>query len=254
MAKPHPLKPLARFLAYILGRNPAEFGLVPDPDGFIKIKDVLKALSEEEGWRHVRRAHINEILISLPHPPIEVKEKHIRAVSRENLPKRGIASNLPKLLFTCIRQKAYPHVLEKGLYHSGQSHVILSSSRKMALRIGRRIDQDPVLLTINIDQAGRRGSVFYESGGTLFLAEHIPPGVFSGPALPKTKTDLKKEENAKKAAAPVSPGSFVIKDQKPYGSSKPSPRTDVKRPPGGPKSRHKRKKDKSVRERPPWRK
>ena len=47
MAKPHPLKPLAKFLAYILGNRPDEFGLVPDPDGYVKIKALLKVLRHQ---------------------------------------------------------------------------------------------------------------------------------------------------------------------------------------------------------------
>ena len=52
---------LEKLLTYILGRRPDEFGLVPGPDGYVKIKDLLKALSEEPGWRHVRRSHLREV-------------------------------------------------------------------------------------------------------------------------------------------------------------------------------------------------
>jgi len=41
---------LAKMLAYVLGRRPDEFGLIPDAEGFVRIKDLLKALHEEEGW------------------------------------------------------------------------------------------------------------------------------------------------------------------------------------------------------------
>ena len=51
---------LAKFLDYVLGRNPDEFGLVPDEQGYVKIKELLKALNQEEGWRHLRLANINE--------------------------------------------------------------------------------------------------------------------------------------------------------------------------------------------------
>ena len=59
MAKHRSLEQLAKIISYILGRNPAEFGLVPDSDGFVKIKEFLKALSEEEGLKYVRTSNIN---------------------------------------------------------------------------------------------------------------------------------------------------------------------------------------------------
>jgi len=254
MGKPHPLKPLAKFLAYILGHKPDEFGLVPDPDGFIKIKDLLKVLSEEEGWRYIRRSHINEILITLPHPPIEIRENRIRAVSREKLPQLGIASNLPKLLYTCIRKRAYPHVLDKGISPMGQSHIVLSSIREMAQRIGYRIDQEPILLTVNIDQARGRGVIFHQSGSLIFLTEHIPAGVFSGPPLPKQKIELKKEDKPLTPTAPMLPGSFLVNEQMAYRSSESLARKHEKRLPGRLKDPKKRKKEKTLRERPPWRK
>ncbi len=60
------LKKKAKFLKYVLGLNPDEFGLVLDKDGYVKIKDLLKAVHEEDGWRSFRQANINEIMISLP--------------------------------------------------------------------------------------------------------------------------------------------------------------------------------------------
>jgi len=232
MGKPHPLKPLAKFLAYILGHKPDQFGLVPDPDGFIRIKDLLKVLSEEEGWRHIRRSHINEILITLPHPPIEIGENRIRAGSREKLPPLCIASNLPKLLYTCIRKRAYSHVLDKGISPMGQSHVVLSSTREIAQRIGHRIDQEPILLTVNIDQARGRGVIFHQSGSLIFLTEHIPAEVFSGPPLPKQRIELKREDKPITAAAPKLPGSFLVNEQISYRSSESLPKKQAKGLPG----------------------
>jgi len=254
MGKPHPLKPLAKFLAYILGHKPDQFGLVPDPDGFIRIKDLLKVLSEEEGWRHIRRSHINEILITLPHPPIEIGENRIRAGSREKLPPLCIASNLPKLLYTCIRKRAYSHVLDKGISPMGQSHVVLSSTREIAQRIGHRIDQEPILLTVNIDQARGRGVIFHQSGSLIFLTEHIPAEVFSGPPLPKQRIELKREDKPITAAAPKLPGSFLVNEQISYRSSESLPKKQAKGLPGRSKDGKKRKKEKTLRERPPWRK
>ena len=58
-------KQLAKLLDYILSRRPDEFGLVTDADGYIKIKELLKAVNEEDGLGYVRRAHLNEIFLQL---------------------------------------------------------------------------------------------------------------------------------------------------------------------------------------------
>ena len=116
MANPmHHLDKLSKFLAYVLGRGPDEFGIVPDGDGFVRIKELLQALHEEQGWRHVRQAHLNEALIVPGKPVIEIDGSRIRALDRSRLPKADEPGDLPKLLYIAIRSRAYPAVLDKGL-------------------------------------------------------------------------------------------------------------------------------------------
>ena len=74
---------LAKFIAYILERRPDEFGLVIDSEGYIKIKELLKALNEEKEFRHVRRSDLNEILYSIANPPFEIADNRIRAKNRD---------------------------------------------------------------------------------------------------------------------------------------------------------------------------
>lgn len=203
------LKKLAKFVSYVLGTKPDEFGLIPDTNGFVKIKDLLKAVNEEEGWRNIRRAGINEVMISLPNSPIEIKDNLIRAKNRENIPKPVPAENLPKLLYTCLRQKAHPVVLDKGIFPLGASpDVVLFSEKKLALRIGKRIDQSPLLLTIQVQWSQQMGVEFKQFGKSLFLARSIPVGGFTAPPLPKDKTDDLKKEIKKQEPKPKTPGSY----------------------------------------------
>jgi len=187
-------KQLAKFLNYVLGRRPDEFGLVADKKGFVKIKDLLKAINEEEGLKNVRRPQINEIMISLPDHDLEVADDLIRSINREHLPKQTFALDPPKLLYTCVRKKAYPHVVDKGIMPTAFSKIILSSNRDLAERIGRRSDHAAVLLTVQVSHSEDQGVVFFQTGESLFLADYIPPGCFSGPPLPKELPAARKPE------------------------------------------------------------
>jgi putative RNA 2'-phosphotransferase len=210
MAQNKPPKQLAKLIAYILERRPNEFGLVTDSQGYIKIRDLLKAISEEEGWKYVRRFHLNEVLISIPDRAFEISDRFIRSKHRELLPKHVPALNPPKILYTCIRRKAYPSVTIKGIYPSGFSQVILSSERGMAEKIGKRIDQFPVCLTVQVHPSVEKGVVYYQAGDMLFLAEFIPAGSFTGPPLPKEKPITTQGDAARKPAHSRFPGSFLI--------------------------------------------
>ena len=235
-------KKLAKLLDYILGRRPDEFGLVADSDGFIKIKELLKALSEEEGLSFVRRAHLDEILITLPDPPLEIAGNAIRAKNRQHLPAQTYAADPPKLLYHCVRQKAYPHVTTKGINPSGFPRVILSADLGLARRIGKRIDRFPVLLTVQVQQCLDRGTVFFKAGDALFLADFIPPDCFSGPPLPKEKPTAAKGDSPQELARKTPAGSFFIDLEE-----KMTPPKD------GEKQNKRMKKPKKRREPPPWR-
>ncbi len=203
-------KQLAKFISYILARRPDEFGLVPDQNGFFKIKDLLKAIGEEADWKYVRRSHIDEILFTLPSPLFEIQDTFIRAASREHLSLPAPADNLPKLLYTCIRSRAYPFVIDKGIQPMGYPYVILSSSTSLAERMGRRIDQSPVKLTVQVDKTLGRGNQFLQAGELLYLAENIPPDCFIGPPLPKEKPETRKSEPAEKTPDRTKAGSFFM--------------------------------------------
>jgi putative RNA 2'-phosphotransferase len=253
MAKHRSLEQLAKIISYILGRNPAEFGLVPDSDGFVKIKEFLKALSEEEGLKCVRTSNINEILITLPDPPIEIKGNHIRAKHRLAMPTNIPAQNLPKLLYTCVRRKAYPSVLENGIRPMGFSHVILSSEPDMAERMGKRKDSMPIQLVIQTEISLNKGITFYEAGETLYLAESIQPGCFTGPPLPKQKEPAAKRDVVDEPELDRMPGSFMLKLKGKDALDKTSQHKNKQKSADWKKESKKGKKQKRKRERPPWR-
>jgi len=243
-------KQLAKLISYILGHKPAEFGLVPDRDGFVKIKEFLKAACEEDGLTYIRRSHIDEILIILSDPPIEIKDNFIRATHRDKLPGYSPAQTLPKLLYTCVRKKAYPFVLDKGIFPMGFGRVILSSEPEMAERMGKRKDRMPILITVQTRKSIEEGTLFYEAGDTLYLAEFIRTGCFTGPPLPKQKEAAIIKEALEEKKKQKIPGSFImdLKDK----NKKTSQRKKTSKEAAWNKDLKKLKKQK--RKPPPWRK
>jgi len=209
---------LSKMLSYVLGRRPDEFGLAPDNHGFIKIKHLLKALHEQDGWKFVRLSHINQILMDPRAPAFEIKEGLIRAENRDALPKTKIPTEHPGVLYTCVRRKAYGAAIEKGLLTKDDMRVTLSSCRDMAEKIGKRNDSQPVLLTVHVKKALDEGVVFMQTGDSLFVSRSIPANCFSGPRLPKPKANPKKEGASNKKTddpkdanpGPKHPGSFFI--------------------------------------------
>ncbi len=210
MGKRKDPKQLAKLMTYVLGRQPDEFGLVLDKDGFVRVKDLIKAISEEPGWGYVRKSHIHEVLITFRDNPFVVENDRIKFTT----PDRGVSIvagvTPPKLLYHCVRRKAYPVVCQKGIIPMGHHHVFLATTGDLALRIGKRRDPKPVLLTVQAEKAFKAGVKFFRQGELIYLVGQVPVGYFSGPPLPKEKKEPAKSKKEAPFAPDTMPGSFTL--------------------------------------------
>ena len=120
-----------------------------------------------------------------------------------------MAFNPPKLLYACVRKKAYAFVFGNGIHPVGGEKVVLSSTVEMAERIGKRFDQSPVLLTVHVRKAIDTGVVFYSSG-ELYCSDHIPPSCFTGPPPPKQKEEPKPADKQMEFAPKTMPDSYIL--------------------------------------------
>ncbi len=205
-------------LTYILAYRPDEFGLVPDGEGFVRYKDLLKALHEEDGWRYVRHSHINEMLMGEDRERFETREERIRSRNRHWTMEHYSDLPLPGLLYAPIRKRAHPVVMERGLKAEAGSFLALSPDREMALKIGRRKDQHPVLLEIPAANAKRKGVRIFPFGD-LFLSPEIPAHFISGPPPPKDPIEKEEKKTHKRRKTVTdgeipSPGTFILDPQR----------------------------------------
>ncbi len=253
MSKTRSPQNLAKMLAYVLGRRPDELGLVPETDGSVKIKDLLKALHEEEGWGYVNESHIREVLITIREPAFEIDGPRIRARDREALATRSAPERLPKLLYASIRRRACPTVYADGIQPSSHSQVVLTAQRELAERLGRRIDPDPVVLVVNVRAAEEGGVAFTQFGASLFLADRIPAGCFSGPPLPPEPAGGRRKPRPTDSVSdqPAPAGGFLMDIEK--AAAPHVPESLKLRTRDGRKLDPKRlKRGKWSREKPPW--
>jgi len=200
---------------YILSRRPDEFGLVPDTNGYIKYKELLQAFHEEQEWHFVRQSHINEVLLGKDRSLFDAEESQIRALEKKwHLDLDSPVKSLPPLLYIAVRRKAHPVVMEKGLKSTTPGYLVLSPHKDMALRIGRRRDQKPVILEVMAYTAEQIGTLFYRFGD-LFLCLDIPARFISGPPVPKEEQERRREAETQKQTslskqAAFSPGTFPL--------------------------------------------
>ncbi|MGD8561063.1 MAG: RNA 2'-phosphotransferase [Desulfarculaceae bacterium] len=217
---------LVRTLCYVLGVAPDEFGLAPDPDGWVKVKELVKALHEEEGWRHLRETMIQEAALRLAPQDLELRQGAIRCLSRQP-PRPQYGVEAPPHLYLALRPRAWPVVRQQGLQGTEDDPVILTLDQDFALRLGRRRTADPVLITVQAQPALDQGADFALLGSRLYLTYWVPADCLQGPPVSEkpperkpAKVKIKQDSPAPGLPAPdAMPGSFLVSPEdmeKPY--------------------------------------
>lgn len=204
---------LSRLLHYILGTRPDEFGLVPDQEGFIPIKKLLKVVHEEPHMGYVRQSHVREVILHDRGNLFDVAETKIRSKKRGFVPleDQNALPNPPKLLFKGVKRKAYPAVLSHGLLPGAGNRVVMTADRDLAIRMAHRQDQRPVIFEIQAQAASDFGTAFFPFGASLYVADQVPAQFIKGPPLPK---DLPEQQQPEKTKKGPTPGSFVLDPSK----------------------------------------
>ena len=206
------LQKLGKIIEYILLYRPDEFGLFLDDDGSLPIKELMWALHEEEGWKHIRLGDLKELAYSQSELAFILGENSIKLKE----PRGEINSSTvpPRLLFYGAKRKAYPVILKHGLRPAGRPYVPLATTEEIALRIGRRRDPKPILLTIHAAQAHDEGHAFSLSGELLYLVKTLPHSFLSGPPLRESAKPAKvlrpKLPEPRKVDTPEMTGSFFL--------------------------------------------
>jgi putative RNA 2'-phosphotransferase len=194
MSHRHRITALGKLLTYILAHRPDEFGLVPDQEGFVPVKDLRQALIEpkpkvapwpvtpwsEEGWSYVRRSHIAEVAYGSDRSKFELKDDRIRSTQPAAAYEAAVP---PQTLYYGCRRRAYPHILQGGLDPGGRQFIPLATDPALALRIGRRRDPNPILVEIHAQRANNEGVAFYQTHPLLYLATHVPSNYIGGPPI-----------------------------------------------------------------------
>jgi putative RNA 2'-phosphotransferase len=201
---------LAKLLSYLLTRRPDEFGLVLDEAGRVPVKELLWALAQEEGWGHVRRSHLEEVVNLVQPGAFELDKTYIRALDPGPAELRADEPIWPPpLLYRAITAKSHAIVADRGLQAPPGGELVLASNPEMAKKLGRRRDPEAVLVTVQAQNAAKRGVEFFAYGEGLFLSRDIGLEYLQVPPVPK-KPEAKPAAAEKPASAPPTPGSVWL--------------------------------------------
>ena len=214
-------KRLTKLIFAILARNPFEYGLVPDVQGWVKVKDLHWALMQAGEFRSLSVKGLQQFFDLYRPDRMEICGKHVRVLPEFHAPDLLYfpQASPPQVLYMAVRPKAHAHVLKRGMRPAGEMKwILLCPEREQALTLGRRRDSEPLVAVIRTGIALSHGAVFRRAGEILYLTQWIDPAWLELPPLPESmeksgngkknvKSDVKDENESDRSKK--MPGSFI---------------------------------------------
>lgn len=168
---------LSKAMSYALRHAPWEYELELDEHGWVNIEQLLYSFKEEKKWSDLNIKDILYVVDNCDKKRFETDGKRIRALYGHSIPQKIIKEPLqpPEVLYHGTARRFLSMIMEKGLIPKGRQYVHLAVDTDMALQVGRRRDDQPVLLIIDSKRAWNEGVKFYKGNEKVWLADFIDP-------------------------------------------------------------------------------
>jgi len=190
---------LSKFLSLVLRHRPDEYGLRMDGRGWVDLEDLIDVLAAEDILGENAEETLAELVEGSDRRRFEIAGGRMRALYGHSarvhleLP----ADDPPPWLYHGTTLAAARRVVEEGLKPAGRAYVHLSATEEEARAVGRRHEEDPVLIRIDTAAAREQGLTFHRATELIWLCPALPPEVCHVPELPEED-----EEAPRPAPAP----------------------------------------------------
>jgi putative RNA 2'-phosphotransferase len=174
---PNKLNEISKIISHALRHEPERYGLILDENGFVSIDLLLEALRKTKPDLNIDIDDIVQIITSAEKKRHEIVDDKIRALYGHSQVLISYQNSIepPNVLFHGTSPANIENIMQKGLLPMSRSHVHLSTEFSMALSVGKRKDQNPVVFQIDAKKAFFEGVDFYRGNDSVWLANEIPP-------------------------------------------------------------------------------
>lgn len=169
---------LSKEISYALRHNPKAYNLALDEEGFVSVEQLINALNEKSKYKEAITIddliHVMEISDK---QRLEINEDKIRALYGHTIetPIRKTAAIPPSILYHGTSHEALEKILKEGLKGMKRQYVHLSIDEETAINVGKRRDNEPIILKIDTAKARTLGTSFYMGNDKVWLSSQIAP-------------------------------------------------------------------------------
>jgi putative RNA 2'-phosphotransferase len=168
---------LSKEISYALRHHPEEYELELDNLGFVEINQLLDSLnSSNEYERKITKEDLEYIITHSDKQRHEINDNKIRALYGHSVSNKIeiVKCIPPDVLYHGTANRFLDSILDKGLLPMNRQYVHLSVDINTATLVGKRRDNNPIILKIDAKRAYNDGVVFYKGNDKVYLCDQLP--------------------------------------------------------------------------------
>lgn len=168
---------LSKTLSHALRHAPWLYELELDDEGWTGIEDILAAIRQRSEWAAVTADNLIELNGRAEKHRFEIDGDRIRALYGHSVPGKLNKSPAtpPDVLFHGTSPRFVVKIRADGLKPMRRQFVHLSVDEAIAVEVGMRKSQQPIILHIQAKLAHESGIPFYIGNEKVWLADSVPP-------------------------------------------------------------------------------
>lgn len=178
MSRKIDLRDVSRIASHALRHEPWLYELELDEQGWVTVEAFLAALrGERRAWGSLTEADLVAMIEQSDKKRHELRDGRIRALYGHSTPQKLLKepAQPPAVLYHGTAPDVAERIRADGLRPMGRQYVHLTTDTEMAMQVGRRKADAPIILTVNAAQAHGSGVAFYRGNDRVWLADVIPP-------------------------------------------------------------------------------
>lgn len=163
---------VSKFMSFALRHNPAEAGITLDAQGYVAIRDLIKAI-ESHYKINFKREDLDRLVEENNKKRFVIVGDKIRANQGHSIEvdlQLQLATP-PETLYHGTKRQFMRSIMEKGLLKGERHHVHLSGDLETARIVAARRKGDSVILAV---QTSLMDQPFYISENGVWLTENVP--------------------------------------------------------------------------------
>ena len=165
---------VSKYMSYYLRHHPPE---AVSEDGFIHLDELVNLVQEKY---NVNKEFIVSVVEKDSKGRFQIEKNRIRALYGHSYP---VLIELPPsdidILYHGTTEKAASQILKEGLTPMGRQKVHLSPTPEVAVEVGKRKCDRPVILVIDAKKALKDNITIEKASNSVYVADFIPPEYIS---------------------------------------------------------------------------